>query len=154
MKLFQKISLHHLAVLFFLLVIFLIPFFVFAEDDLPGWTGTTDGSGSEGMTKSILNNAADSAGYNKNSSMEDIISAATNGFLALVGTIFLIYIIYSGYLWMTAPGEEQIGKAKEHMRNAIIGIIIIVAAYAIVNFVLDALFSVGGSGGNGPIGTP
>jgi len=47
---------------------------------------------------------------------------------------------------MTAPGEEQIGKAKEHMRNAIIGIIIIVAAYAIVNFVLDALFSVGGMG--------
>ena len=50
---------------------------------------------------------------------------------------------------MGAPGEEQVKKAKEQIRNAIIGLLVIIGSYAIVNFVLKALFSVGGGGGTG-----
>ncbi|MFA5318642.1 MAG: pilin [Patescibacteria group bacterium] len=134
MKLFKKVNLNHLILLFCLLFIFLIPFFVFAQD---------------GTTKNLLNNVADSAGYEKGTSAGDVISAVINGFFALIGTIFLIYIFYSGYLWIGAPGEEQVKKAKDQMKNAIWGIIVVIGAYAIVKFVLDALFEVGGGGGPG-----
>jgi len=141
MKILQKISLQHLAVLFFLLFIFLVPFFVFAS---PASEMEMQANGGEGVTKSLLNNLADSAGYEKERTVGDVLSASINGFFGLIGAIFLIYIIYSGYLWMGAPGEEQVKKAKDQIRNAIWGIIIVIGSYAIVNFVLKALF-IGGS---------
>ncbi|MFA6306520.1 MAG: hypothetical protein WCV70_01345 [Patescibacteria group bacterium] len=66
-----------------------------------------------------------------------IISSA----LALVGSIFLILMIYAGYNWMTARGEEEkVSKAKDTINRAIIGIIIVVGAYAIWRFIFDRLF--------------
>lgn len=52
--------------------------------------------------------------------------------LTLVGTIFFALTIYAGYLWMTASGnEEQLEKAKTTLRNSVIGLIIVIAAYGI-----------------------
>jgi TRAP-type C4-dicarboxylate transport system permease small subunit len=56
--------------------------------------------------------------------------------LSFVGTIFLILMIYAGILWMTARGNEQeITKAKDLIIAAIIGIIIVFAAYALTSFI-------------------
>ncbi len=61
--------------------------------------------------------------------------------LALVGLIFLILMIYAGYNWMTARGEEEkVTKAKDTINRAIIGIIIVVGAYAIWAFIFSKLF--------------
>lgn len=55
--------------------------------------------------------------------------------LSFVGVLFFILMIYAGILWMTASGnEQQIGKAKSLLINAIIGIVIVFSAYAITNF--------------------
>jgi hypothetical protein len=55
--------------------------------------------------------------------------------LLLLGIIFLILMIYGGYMWMTAGGDEQkVEKAKGLIRNAIIGLVIVLAAYAITAF--------------------
>jgi amino acid transporter len=63
-----------------------------------------------------------------------------NYFLGLLGTIFLVYIVYAGYLWMTAGGEEQqIEEAKKHLKNGIIGLIIILLAVSITLFVTKYL---------------
>ena len=44
---------------------------------------------------------------------------------------------------MTAKGnEEQVSKSKNLIRDAIIGIIIVLAAYVISYFVVDALTSI------------
>lgn len=52
--------------------------------------------------------------------------------LTLVGTIFFVLTVYAGYLWMTAQGnEEEIEKAKMTLRNAILGLVIVIAAYGI-----------------------
>lgn len=60
--------------------------------------------------------------------------------LALVGVIFLILTIYAGYLWMTAAGNDsQVGKAKDTLRNVIIGLVVVMAAYAITAFVSGEL---------------
>ncbi len=62
--------------------------------------------------------------------------------LALVGVIFLVLMVYAGFLWMTAGGKsDQVQKAKDLMIRAIIGVIIISAAYAITTFVFRAIGS-------------
>ena len=66
--------------------------------------------------------------------------------LRLLGLVLLVFIIYAGFLWMTAGGnEEQITKAKATMRNAIIGLIIILSAYSITIFVARLALGTGGS---------
>ncbi len=55
--------------------------------------------------------------------------------LSFVGVIFLILIIYSGLMWMTAQGNsQQVDKAKDLLVNAVSGIIIVFAAYALTAF--------------------
>lgn len=55
--------------------------------------------------------------------------------LSFLGVIFLLLMIYAGYMWMTARGnEDQITKAKTLIKNAIIGLIVVLAAYAVTVF--------------------
>ena len=55
--------------------------------------------------------------------------------LSFVGVIFFILIIYAGISWMISEGNEQkVTEAKKLMINAIIGLVIVFAAYAIVSF--------------------
>lgn len=57
--------------------------------------------------------------------------------LSLVGVVFLVLMVYGGYVWMTARGDDtKIKTAKETITSAVIGLIIVLAAYAITNFVL------------------
>jgi hypothetical protein len=49
-------------------------------------------------------------------------------------------MIYGGYLWMLDRGnEKQVEKAKNLIQAAIIGLAIVVAAYAISIFVVSLL---------------
>ncbi|MDD5031569.1 MAG: hypothetical protein PHR36_00810 [Patescibacteria group bacterium] len=58
-------------------------------------------------------------------------------FLSILGVIFVALMLYGGYLWMTARGnQEMVTKSKELMTSAVIGLIIVIAAYAITYFVL------------------
>lgn len=61
-------------------------------------------------------------------------------FLGLLGLIMVILILYGGYLWMTARGnEQQVEDAKHTIRSAIIGAIIIISSYALTSFILNAV---------------
>ncbi|HNV96882.1 MAG TPA: hypothetical protein PKL13_01015 [bacterium] len=52
--------------------------------------------------------------------------------LGFLGIIIFINIIFAGYQWIMAGGnEETISKAKTRIKNSIIGLIIIVSAYII-----------------------
>ena len=74
-------------------------------------------------------------------SVSRIIGAGVGAALSLIGVIFLILMIYAGYNWMTAQGEEEkVEKAKDTLTRAIIGLIIVVGAYAIWNFIFNSLF--------------
>ncbi|MFZ5364641.1 MAG: Mbov_0395 family pilin-like conjugal transfer protein [Patescibacteria group bacterium] len=62
--------------------------------------------------------------------------------LGFLGVVLLIVIIYGGWLWMTAGGDEdQTKKAKSWIVNGIIGLIIILLAYAITNYVVGELLT-------------
>ncbi len=70
----------------------------------------------------------------------DVIAAGINAFLLLAGSIAVIYLIYGGVLYITAGGDaEKATKGRTALINAIIGIIIILAAFAIANFVATSL---------------
>lgn len=60
--------------------------------------------------------------------------------LAFLGVIFLVITVASGIQWMTAGGnEEVVKKARTRLVNATVGLIIVVAAYAITWFVVTKL---------------
>lgn len=66
--------------------------------------------------------------------------------LGIVGVIFLVLAVYAGVLYMTAGGDtKKVTSAKDILKNSIIGLIIIVAAYALTTFVVDQLISATGS---------
>lgn len=62
------------------------------------------------------------------------------GLAGILSGLFLILVIYGGWLWMTARGnEEQVNKSKKIIIGAVIGIAIIVAARIIVELVFVGL---------------
>jgi len=57
--------------------------------------------------------------------------------LGFLGLIAVIIILYGGFVWMTAGGnEERIAKAKKIITAAVVGLIIVLLAWAIVIFVV------------------
>jgi hypothetical protein len=64
------------------------------------------------------------------------------GFLGLVAVIF---IIYGGFIWMTAAGnEEKVMQAKKTLTSAATGLVIILLAWALVTFVVKSVINVAG----------
>lgn len=98
-----------------------------------------------------LKNAGGPTGYDTGKTDPIVIVAnVVEVFLGLLGIIFLVLMIYAGYLWMTASGsEDKIGKAKHILINATIGLAIILAAYAITWFVFEYFRTAGGGVGGG-----
>lgn len=69
-----------------------------------------------------------------------------NWVLGLLGIIAVIMILIGGFQWMTAAGnEEKVEKAKKIISAAIVGLIIILLAWAIVNFVIGTTSNVSGT---------
>ncbi len=74
------------------------------------------------------------------SSLTTTIGSLIAVLLGFLGVIFLILIIYAGLLWMTAAGnEDNVKKAKSILLNSVIGLVILLSAYAISSFVIDQL---------------
>lgn len=63
--------------------------------------------------------------------------------LSFVGTVFLMLIIYGGFQWMTAGGnDEKVGRAITIATQASIGLAIIMAAYLITQYVGNAFITI------------
>jgi len=94
----------------------------------------------------MVNDVAGAAEVGTDQKLETIVGNIINVALGFLGVLLLAYLLYAGFLWMTAGGsEEGVTKAKTMIRNAIIGLIIIVAAFAISNFVLTSLVEATGN---------
>ncbi len=79
--------------------------------------------------------------------LDQTLGLLINVLLGLLGIIFLVLTIYAGFLWMTAGGDEKkVAKAKGILVTAVIGLVILLSAYAISTFVLDQLITATGSG--------
>jgi hypothetical protein len=62
--------------------------------------------------------------------------------LGFLGIIAVVIILLGGFKWMTAAGnEDKVGEAKKIIVAGVIGLIIILGAWAIANFVLTNVMS-------------
>jgi hypothetical protein len=53
----------------------------------------------------------------------------------------VILIIYAGYNWMTAAGDsDKVDKAKDTIKTSVMGLILIVSAFAIWNLVAEVIW--------------
>jgi TRAP-type C4-dicarboxylate transport system permease small subunit len=83
---------------------------------------------------------AEAAGFGSPESLPEIIGAVIAAVLSLLGIIFLCLIIYGGFVWMVSGGNEtKVRKAKLILSRAVVGVIIVLASYAVTVFVLSAL---------------
>ncbi|MFA5854330.1 MAG: hypothetical protein WC866_04590 [Patescibacteria group bacterium] len=62
--------------------------------------------------------------------------------MSLLGIIAVMIILYGGFKWMTSGGsDEAVGDSKKIITAGIIGLIIILTAYAIASFVINSLIT-------------
>jgi len=80
-----------------------------------------------------------------------IVGRIIQVFLGILGVVALVLIIYAGWLWMTAGGdEEKVTQAKKIMTQAVIGLAIILCSFAITTWIVSQLTAATGfGGGNG-----
>lgn len=122
----------------FLLV---VPFITLAADAATTTTTTTAPTTYNLSTMSAATGSvATGAGLSAVSDLPTIIGRIISVILGLLGILFLVLVVYAGFLYLTAQGvEENTKKAKKILSQAVTGIVIIVAAYAITKVVTDAL---------------
>ncbi len=73
--------------------------------------------------------------------IRDTISRIINVALGLLGIVAVVIILAGGFKWMTAGGnEEKVTEARKLIFSGIIGLAIILSAYAIARFVLEQLY--------------
>jgi hypothetical protein len=122
MLIFKKIN-----ALFFSLSLLAVPLLVVAAGPL------------DQASKNLTNvNTGGNAG--STSSLPTLIGGIISVLLGSMGIIFVFFIVQAGILYMTAGGDSaKVDKAKKLITNAVIGLIIVVGAYAISSFVIGQI---------------
>ena len=102
----------------------------------------TKGSGSMAFdVRCFTNLVANEIGFDVTEPIDDATLAMKIGMilgagLAFLGALFTLLVIYSGILWMTARGnDEQIKKARNILRDALIGLLVVLGSGAIMYFI-------------------
>jgi hypothetical protein len=69
-----------------------------------------------------------------------VIGRIIRAVLGFLGVVAVIIIIWGGFLWMTSGGDtDKVSKARKFIIMGIVGLAIVLAAYAIASFVITAL---------------
>ena len=77
-----------------------------------------------------------------NTDPREMAGSVINIFLGFLGVIAVLIILYGGFKWMTAGGNEDgISEAKKMIAAGIIGLVIILSAFGIAQFVINALYN-------------
>ncbi|NQT49430.1 hypothetical protein HQ571_01920 [Candidatus Kuenenbacteria bacterium] len=122
----QKIkTIAQICLIVFVLMSVVVPVMA-ADDDMFGVkvVGGTTGLGGEGKD------------------LRSVIGKLINVALGFLGVIAVIIVLIGGFKYMTAGGsEEKAGDARKYIISGIIGLAIILAAYAITTFVISQLMN-------------
>ncbi len=83
----------------------------------------------------------------------DVILYLLSWFLGILALIAVLIILYGGFVWMTSGGnEEKVAKAKQILKNGLIGFALIMSAWGIVLWLIGIFSAATGTGttGSGP----
>lgn len=123
-----------IIVSFILITFFLAGHFALAANNAPAPTGPNVYRG--------LDKIANKTGLAGNVGNIDTYWTKVVGYvikiaLSFLSVIFVVNIITSGYLWLTAGGNsDQIGKAKKRITNSVIGMVIVLSVWSITDFLI------------------
>jgi len=99
--------------------------------------------GAPSETYSQLDAAGGGAGYGAARDPRAITSNIIRSVLSVIGILFICLILYAGFLWMTAGGnEEKVTKAKKLMYQSVIGLLIILTAYVVTVFIFNVALGI------------
>lgn len=74
--------------------------------------------------------------------VEKLITGAVSLVLIVVALVFFFILIFGGVRWIMSSGDEKaVAAARSQITNALIGLAIVFAAYAIMNL-MSTLFGV------------
>ena len=94
-----------------------------------------DGTGGKGGTD------YSGTSFEKNNNLEDVLKGGINLAIGVIGFIAVVVIIYGGFMYTTSAGDSnKVTKAKNAIMYGIIGLVVAMLAFAIVNFVIGGLF--------------
>jgi len=94
-----------------------------------------------------LNAGAGSAGFSQPRDPRSVVMEMVKYALTLLGMIFMLLVFIGGYWYLTSHGEEdKINKAKNTIGAAIIGLVIVLLSYGVVQFVSSKLVETTGYG--------
>jgi hypothetical protein len=121
------------TILLFLSLVILSPVDIAYGKDLSDAFGKSDDD------DSLLAKTGKKAGFDTSQrTIDPTIARLISIALSFLGVIFVVLMVYGGYIWMTAIGnQEQVSKAKNLIVAAIIGLIIVVVSYAITYFIFE-----------------
>ncbi|MDP3986403.1 MAG: hypothetical protein U1C53_00210 [Candidatus Veblenbacteria bacterium] len=95
-----------------------------------------------------LNEFSQNTNLGTNIELISSIARIINILLGFLGVLAVVLVLWGGFKWMTAAGEEsKIEEAKKLMGAGVIGLVIILAAYAITAFVVNQLVEATGYNG-------
>ncbi len=116
----------------FLTAVLILPGLVFADDVKT----LKEGSSPMERLKDAANNYGPYTQAASETTLASMLGVLISVALSILGIIFLIITIVSGFQWMTAQGNEaQVTKAKDSVTRAVIGLIVVIASYAIWFFI-------------------
>ena len=79
-------------------------------------------------------------GINNGENLQDGVKAGINIVLTLIGIVAVIIIIIGAIHYMTSQGDpNKVATGKKTIIGGVVGLIIVLLAFAIVNFVLKSL---------------
>jgi len=146
MHCFQFKNKFKLVLPFVIFILFIMVFFIFSQVALAvDCDPNTDPNKCYGLptTADKAYGGADKIPFTKDGKsvgLSTVIGQVVGAALAFIGIVFFILIIYGGFTWMTARGnEQQVTKAKDLIVSAAIGLVIVLAAYAITYYIGSVL---------------
>lgn len=89
-----------------------------------------------------LNTISNKTGITE-SEITNVAGSVVGMIFIIVGLIFFVLMVYAGVRWMTARDKaESVEKARNTMIAAVIGLVILLAAYAVTNFLQTSIIGV------------
>lgn len=102
-------------------------------------SGSTSSGGGGGTKDQIKKGIIEVGGADASAPAESLIKKIINGMLFLVGVLSVVMIIYGGIQFVLSVGNStKVTNARNTILYAVVGLIVSIMAYAIVNFVVKA----------------
>ena len=127
-----------------MILILLISFFPYnifaqdAQDTTPIFTGDPDSN--QGMQD--IQNAIGNKGITGTDNISDLVLKYVNFSLPFLALGAFLGFVYAGFLYVTAYGnEDQVGKSKKILIYSVVGLIVVILSYSIVQLFTGDLVS-------------